>query len=185
MNIVGELKTKSIEGHGRVKAAVLDVADSIKVKSLSIRDATKIKAHQAIGYSKAKASALGEQLKENRVIGGSTVVLGAAGGAVGTVTGGVAGAAVGVPAAFFTFGLSIPVMAAVGGGVGLCTGVVAVGSAGAVAGTAITHRGELKERACGVWGKIQGHVMEAKDKVQCHAAAVRERLVGGTGGTEE
>merc|ERR1719271_2394102 len=185
MNVMCTLKTKSIEGHGRVKASVLDLADSIKVKSLSIHDATKIKVHQAIGYSKEKASALGEQLKENRVTAGSTVVLGAAGGAAGTVTGGVAGAAVGVPAAFFTFGLSIPVMTAVGSGVGLCTGVVAGGSAGAVAGTAITRRAELKERACGVWGKVQGHVMEAKGKVQCHAAAVRERLVGGTGGTEE
>merc|ERR1719355_237862 len=57
------LKTKSIEGSGRV-------ADSIKVTS----------------------RALGVQLKENRVTVGSTVVVGAAGGAVGTVTGGVAGA---------------------------------------------------------------------------------------------
>lgn len=68
-------------------------------------------------------------------------------------------------------------MAAVGSGVGFCTGVVAGGSAGAVAGTAITHPEEFKERACGVWGRVQGRVMEAKGKVQ--------RLVGGTGGTEE
>merc|ERR1719197_1882763 len=163
MNIVGELKTKSIEGHGRVKAAVLDVADSIKVKSLSIHDATKVKVHQAIGYSKAKASALGEQLKENRVTAGSTVVLGAAGGAAGTVTGGVAGAAIGVPAALFTFGLSIPVMAAVGSGVGLCSGVVVGSGTGAAAGTAFTRRAEIKEQACGVWSKVQGGVTHAKE----------------------
>lgn len=184
MNVMGTLKTKTLEGHGHVRAKVLDIADIVKTNSLSVHGATKIKVHEAIGYTKTKAGALGEQLKENRVTAGSTVVLGAAGGAAGTVTGGVVGAAVGVPAALFTFGLSIPVCAAVGSGMGLCTGVVAGGSAGAAAGTAITHRAELKDRASGVWGKVQGHVMHAKGKAHDKALAVRERLVGGTGGTD-
>merc|ERR1719486_459105 len=51
MNVMCTLKTKSIEGSGRVKASVLDLADGIKVKS----------------------RALGVQLKENRVTAGSTV----------------------------------------------------------------------------------------------------------------
>merc|ERR1719161_2273240 len=142
MNIVGDLKTKTVEGTQIVKA-----------KSLGVHDATQIRVSKAIGYTKTRASELGAKLRENKVAAGSTVVLGTAGGAAGTVTGGVAGAAVGLPAALFTFGLSIPVCAAVGSGVGLCTGVVVGGSTGAAAGTAFTCRGQIKEQACGVWSR--------------------------------
>merc|ERR1719201_375473 len=103
MNIVGELKTKTVEG-----------AEIVKAKSLSVHDATQIRVRKAIGYTKTKASELGAKVRENKVTTGSTVALGVAGGAAGTVTGGVAGAAVGVPAAIFTFGLSIPICSAVG-----------------------------------------------------------------------
>merc|ERR1719421_2607088 len=151
LNVMGKLKTKALEG-----------ADIVKTTSLSANDAAKLKIRSAICYTKDKASELGGRLKENKVAAGSTVVLGAAGGAAGTVTGGVAGAAVGVPAAFFIFGLSIPVMAAVGSGVGLCTGVVVGGSAGAAAGTAFTCRAKIKDQACGVWTKFHGGVMQAK-----------------------
>jgi hypothetical protein len=173
MNIVGELKTKTVEG-----------AQIVKARSLSVQDATQIRVREAIGYTKTKASEFGAKVRENKVTTGSTVVCGVAGGAAGTVTGGVAGAAVGVPAAIFTFGLSIPICSAVGSGVGLCTGAVMGSGAGAAAGTAFTRRAEIKDRACGVWSKVQSGVMDAKGKAQGHALAVKERLVGGTGGTE-
>jgi len=66
----------------------------------------------------------------------------------------------------------------------LCTGAVVGSGAGAAAGTAFTRRAEIKDRACGVWSKVQSGVMDAKGKAQGHALAVKERLVGGTGGTE-
>merc|ERR1719231_1708571 len=139
LNIMGELKTKSVAGAGIVK-----------VKSLSAKDAAKSKMRNAIAYTKTKAADLGETLKENKLTAGSTVVLGTAGGAAGTVTGGVAGAAVGMPAALFTFGLSVPVCAAVGSGVGLCTGVVVGGSAGAAAGrpSPAERRSRTRHAAC-------------------------------------
>merc|ERR1719284_552120 len=167
LNIVGEMKTRAV-----------DSASLVKAKSLSANDAARLKIRSVASYTKAKAKELGGKLKENKVVAGSTVVLGAAGGAAGTGIGGVAGAAVGLPAALFSFGLSVPICAAVGSGVGLCTGVVVGGSTGAAAGTAFTHRSQIKDKACGVWSKVQDGVMHAKGKAIDGALAVQERLVG-------
>mmetsp|Transcript_137211 Transcript_137211/g.293142 ORF Transcript_137211/g.293142 Transcript_137211/m.293142 type:complete len:83 (-) Transcript_137211:60-308(-) len=56
----------------------------------------------------------------------------------------------GVPAAFLSFGLSIPFAAAVGSGAGLCAGAFAGGSTGFVGGAALGGglllRAELRER---------------------------------------
>merc|ERR1712151_423709 len=60
--------------------------------------------------------------------------LGAVGGGTGLVAGGVVGAAVGVPAALFTLGLSIPVCATVGAVVGGGTGATVCGTTGLVGG---------------------------------------------------
>merc|ERR1712232_1010271 len=62
------------------------------------------------------------------------VVVGASGGAAGLVTGGALGAACGVPAALFTFGLSIPVCAVIGCCLGFCAGAVTGGTVGLVGG---------------------------------------------------
>merc|ERR1719161_2478726 len=172
---MASIKDQAHEKGVAAKTTVMNIVGDLKTKTLGVHDATQIRVSKAIGYTKTKASELGAKLRENKVTAGSTVALGAAGGAAGTVTGGVAGAAVGVPAALFTFGLSIPFCAAVGGGVGFCTGAVMGGSAGAAAGTAFTRREEIKDRACGVWSKVQGGVMHAKGKAQDHALAVKER----------
>lgn len=173
LNIVGEMKTRAV-----------DSASLVKAKSLSANDAARLKIRSVASYTKAKASELGDKLKENKVVAGSTVVLGAAGGAAGTGIGGVAGAAVGLPAALFTFGLSVPICSAVGSGVGLCTGAVVGGGAGAAAGTAFNRRSQIKDKACGAWGKVHDGVVHVKGKAIDTAFAVQERLVGGTGGTE-
>merc|ERR1712003_193278 len=55
--------------------------------------------------------------------------------------GGVVGAAVGLPAALFTFGLSIPVCAVVGATVGGTTGATVGGTTGAVGGGATGYYG--------------------------------------------
>merc|ERR1712226_789505 len=69
------------------------------------------------------------QVTTATAVGGAAVV-GTAGCATGAVTGGVVGAVVGLPAAIFTFGLSIPVCAVVGPAVGGGTGAVGGGAAG-------------------------------------------------------
>jgi len=67
-------------------------------------------------------------------------VFGVSGGAAGLVAGGALGAACGVPAAFFTFGLSIPLGAAIVGGSGLCGGAIAGGATGLVVGGTAGHK---------------------------------------------
>merc|ERR1712061_876859 len=66
---------------------------------------------------------------------------GAVGGGVGLVGGGTIGAAVGVPAALFTFGMSIPVCATVGAVVGGGTGATVGGTTGLVTGGAAGYHG--------------------------------------------
>merc|ERR1712050_544193 len=66
------------------------------------------------------------------IVGAGT--LGAVGGGAGLVGGGAVGAAVGVPAALFTFGMSIPLCATVGAVVGGGTGATVGGTTGLVTG---------------------------------------------------
>merc|ERR1719433_1479736 len=67
---------------------------------------------------------------------GGAITLGATGGVVGLATGTTLGACVGLPAALFTLGLSIPISAAIGGTCGLVSGAAAGGTVGAVGGGA-------------------------------------------------
>lgn len=76
----------------------------------------------------------------------STIVCGGIGGTTGLIAGGALGAAAGVPAAFFTFGLSIPFCVVMGGSGGAAVGSVVgstVGFMGA-AGGMYARRGSLK-----------------------------------------
>lgn len=67
------------------------------------------------------------------------LAMGSIGGAGGSALGGLVGAAVGLPPAVLTFGLSVPVCATLGSGLGLCIGSVAGGSIGLVGGSLLGH----------------------------------------------
>jgi hypothetical protein len=123
---------------------------------------------------------------------GGAVVGGTAGGAVGTVAGAGTGALVGLPAAIFTFGLSIPVCATIGGGIGCVTGATTGGTAGGVAGGATgyhahKYRKEIAGGAQSAWSKVRNGTnklkVKAQDSVAQVSAQVKARMVSGTGGT--
>lgn len=97
----------------------------------------------------------------------SGTALGATGGAVGLATGTLIGGAVGVPAAIFTFGLSIPFTAVVGGATGLCFGTIAGGTTGAVGGGAVGY---------GVYGK-RAEIRSSVSKCVSYATEKKEQIV--------
>merc|ERR1740130_1502774 len=116
-------------------------------------------------------------------------------GAVGLATGSVIGSLCGVPAAFFTFGLSIPMGAAMGGATALCAGAVTGGAVGLVGGgasarTVHKHSDEIKGGAASALNKASGYKdmvsQKAKGCTNSVAATtmmMKTRIVGGTGGT--
>jgi len=126
---------------------------------------------------------------------GGAAAGGVSGGAAGLATGCVIGALCGVPAAFFTFGLSIPMGAAMGGATGLCAGAVTGGAVGLVGGGATArtvhkHSDEIKSGAAGTLNKASGYKdlvsLKAKGYTNSVAATtmmVKTRIVGGTGAT--
>jgi len=139
-------KTKALQALEIAKAKT----SAITVAASTTGHAGKTKALQALEIAKAKtseitvaASSKGRILAANpkaRVTAasaaGGAAALGATGGAAGLVAGGAVGVACAVPAAFFTFGLSIPVGLMLGAGTGLCVGTAAGGTAGFVSGGA-------------------------------------------------
>lgn len=126
---------------------------------------------------------------------GGAASMGVSGGAAGLATGSVIGAACGVPAAFFTFGLSIPISAAMGGAAGMCAGAVTGGAVGIVGGGATArtvhkHSDGIKGGAAGALEKASGYKDFVSQKAKGYTNSVAEktmmmktRLVGGTGGT--
>lgn len=118
---------------------------------------------------------------------GGAVVVGTAGGAVGTVAGAGTGALIGLPAAIFTFGLSIPICATIGGGMGCVAGATSGGAVGGVAGGAAGYNAhkyqhEIAGGAQSAWGKVQNGTTMLKVKATDSVAQVRT-MVSGTGGT--
>lgn len=118
---------------------------------------------------------------------GGAVVVGTAGGAVGTVAGAGTGALVGLPAAIFTFGLSIPICATIGGGMGCIAGASSGGAVGGVAGGAAgynahKYQDEIAGGAQSTWRKVRNGTNMLKVKAVDSVAQVRT-MVSGTGGT--
>jgi len=119
---------------------------------------------------------------------GGAVVVGTAGGAVGTVAGAGTGALVGLPAAIFTFGLSIPICATIGGGMGCVAGATSAGAVGGVAGGAAGYNAhkyqhEIAGGAQSAWSKVRNGTNLLKVKAADSVAQVRTMCgTGGTGG---
>merc|ERR1712060_903287 len=112
---------------------------------------------------------------------GGAATLGTAGGVTGLVAGGAVGAAVGVPAALFTFGLSIPVCATVGAVVGGGTGATVCGTTGLVGGGAAgylgyAHKEEIKHGTISVINKVGEYKDFGKAKVSDSFVAVTTKV---------
>merc|ERR1712061_321860 len=93
---------------------------------------------------------------------------------------GAVGAAVGVPAALFTFGLSIPVCATVGAVVGGGTGATVGGTTGLVTGGAAgyhayAHKDGIMDAAASVINKGKTTVVTSTDFVRTSVGNVLSR----------
>merc|ERR1712050_219252 len=107
--------------------------------------------------------------------------LGAVGGGTGLVAGGVIGAGVGLPAALFTFGLSIPFCSTVGAVVGGGTGATVCGATGLVGGgtagyLGYAHKEEIKNGTTGVINKVSEYKDCGKAKVSESVVAITNRV---------
>jgi len=112
---------------------------------------------------------------------GGAVVVGALGGAAGTVGGGVVGAAVGLPTALFTFGLSIPVCSVICGTLGGAGGTAVGSTVGLVGGGATGYgvyskKDEIRSGAAVTLSQIQGSADYVKEHVQVSARNARAAL---------
>jgi len=154
----------------------------------------KTNALQALGNMKTTASTNGRNLAANpraRVTAasaaGGAVALGASGGAAGLVAGGALGAACALPAAFFTFGLSIPVGALLGAGTGACIGTAAGGTTGLVTGGAAgytAHAAHANKEQITAKAKAYKDIAAASsNKLRANIMAVAQPQVC-TGGTD-
>lgn len=113
---------------------------------------------------------------------GGAAVGGVGGGAVGAGT----GALVGLPAALFTFGLSIPVCATVGAVVGATAGATTGAAAGGTVGfTGHKYKKEISGGARSIFGRARARTNQIKAKAVDSVSHAKRVLVGGTGGTPE
>jgi len=112
---------------------------------------------------------------------------GTAGAAAGTLAGAGVGAMVGLPAALFTFGLSIPVCATIGGGVGCVTGATGGGAVGGASAAAVgysahKYHNEIAGGVGATWSNVRSRTGSLKVKAISSVSQARA-LVSGTGGT--
>merc|ERR1712224_736050 len=151
-----------------------DVYSGAKTKIIATAEATKAKAIEAGKSARSLAAN-----PDTRAAAAGAAAFGASGAAAGATAGGVIGAACALPAALFTFGLSIPVGAAIGAGNGLCVG----GSVGVVTGGAAgykTHREKenISKALSGAFAKA----MACKDKAMDSTSNLKMSVVARMGG---
>jgi len=182
VEVVEFAKSKSVE----LSHVLVDKCIVGKTTALRAIEAMKTKARE----TSTELSSNGRTLAANpkaRVTAasaaGGAIALGASGGATGLVAGGALGAACGIPAAFFTFGLSIPVGAMLGAGTGACVGTAAGGTAGLVTGGAAgysAHTAHAHKAEIGAKAKAYKDIAAASsNKLRANIMAV---AVAGTGG---
>jgi len=155
-----------------IKMKLVDVAQLLQSKAFALKDnmleaakATKTKALE----SGAKVRVLAGNPDAQAAAAGA-VALGASGGATGFIAGGAIGVACAVPAAFFTFGLSLPVGAAIGASSGACIG----SSTGFVAGGVAGYKAHKEKETIGrTVGSAVDKVKAGKDKVFDSASTLR------------
>lgn len=187
------------DGAMKVRMITTDKANKFTVFVTTTTSSTKEHVMQHASATKTKLTMLANtaSIKTKEIASNQRVQVTAASAAGGAAVGGVgggavgagAGALVGLPAALFTFGLSIPVCATVGGAVGATAGATTGAAAGGAAGyTGHKYKKEISDGAKSFFGKAKARTNQitakAVDSVS-HAKGVAKRLVGGTGGTSE
>merc|ERR1740130_1299201 len=193
-DLVYSLTAKASELGVETRARVFTAKASIQDTALSAAQLAKCKVAALSSQIQVAATDRSVQVTAVGAVGGAASV-GVSGGAAGLATGSVVDALCGVPAAFFTFGLSIPLGAAMGGATGLCAGAVTGGAVGLVGGgasarTVHKHSDEIKGGAASALNKASGYKdmvsQKAKGCTNSVAATtmmMKTRIVGGTGGT--
>lgn len=173
------VQSKSLELHGATCSRVAGACSKAKTAILHATETTRTKAAEAgtnvrslVANPNARAAAAGG------------VALGASGAATGFVTGGAVGAVCALPAAFFTFGLSIPVGAMVGAGAG---GVVG-GSAGTVAGSMAGYKAHKEKDTIGksirgAFERAKAQKVKTVDSASNLQAVLTASIRGHIGGT--
>merc|ERR1711957_785142 len=134
---------------------------------------------------KAQTFALDSKRKGHGVVTDKSFQVTTASAAVVAAAG--AGMLIGVPAALFTFGLSIPVCATIGGGLGCATGATTGAAAGGLMSGVTgysTHkyRKELSKGASDAWSTYQSGTNRLKEQAMVSVTRVTA-MVSGTGGT--
>merc|ERR1740130_1004682 len=147
-DLVYSLTARASELSAETSARVFTAKARIQDTAFSAAQLAKCKVGTLSAQIHVAATDRSVQMTAVGAVGGAASV-GLSGGAAGLATGSVVGALCGVPAAFFTFGLSIPLGAAMGGATGLCAGAVTGGAVGLVGGgatarTVHNHSDEIK-----------------------------------------
>lgn len=182
----------------QVKTTATGGVESVKVFVVNKKDAAKKKTQQVMEFAAGKVSEFGtavsarfpeaDKLERKHYVAGGAGAGAVAGGGAGCVAGGAIGACVGVPAALFTFGLSIPVCAVIGGGVGTAAGSTTGAAVGGAAGYGgHKYRKEIGSNVRGVRSRLTNSAGQIKAKATERATQAREQIsamLGGTGGTE-
>jgi hypothetical protein len=169
------VRIKMSELYTATCTTVSDVCSGAKTTIIAAAEATKAKAIEARQSVRSLAAN-----PDTRAAAAGAAAFGAGGAAAGATAGGVIGVACALPAALFTFGLSIPVGAAVGAGSGLCVG----GSVGIVTGGAAgykTHR--EKETISNALNSVFTKAMVCKDKALDSTSNLKMSVVARMGGT--
>merc|ERR1712203_934212 len=141
------------------------------VKDLTMRAAAKAETLRT-NAMKLATNPQAQVTAASAIVGAGT--FGAVGGGVGLVGGGALGAAVGVPAALFTFGMSIPVCATVGAVVGGSTGATVGGTTGLVTGGAVGYHGYAHKE--GIMDGAANAINTGKAKVAASTKFIRTRV---------
>jgi len=173
-----------------VRVKIGDVADHLQSNSLELYAATKKRILNATVVARKRAANAGVNVRclaanrDAQASAAGAVALGASGGVTGLFAGAAVGAVCALPAAFFTFGLSIPVGAAVGAGGGLCVGSSAGAVAGGVAGyKAHREKDSIEKVVSGAFEKAKARREKAIDSASNLRSHLADRIRGHTGGT--
>eukprot|EP00443_Scrippsiella_acuminata_P030470 CAMPEP_0115184636 /NCGR_PEP_ID=MMETSP0270-20121206/9063_1 /TAXON_ID=71861 /ORGANISM="Scrippsiella trochoidea, Strain CCMP3099" /LENGTH=379 /DNA_ID=CAMNT_0002597725 /DNA_START=61 /DNA_END=1200 /DNA_ORIENTATION=- len=192
-NKIEDARVKAIDTFTLAKGFVMSHIAAAKETTLAAVNSAGGKATEMAQVTKVKTIEIASD-KQVQVTAASAAGEAAVGeikgAAVGFATGGAVGAAVGVVPAFFTFGLSIPLFAAIGSGCGLATGAVVGGATGLVGGGATgfgvyTKRDAIGSSVTKTLSQVDSAAKVVKRRASDSADYVRNRLVGGTGGTTD
>jgi len=168
------VRSKSMMFYSTAASALADTYCGAKTRLLQATEVTKTKTMEA--GANVRSIAANPAARVTMVSAGAGALsLGATGGAAGLMTGGAVGALVSIPAALFTFGLSIPLGAAIGAGAGLCIGSTAGGATGLVSGGAAGYNAHKHKDQIGSKAKAY------RDLAAASTSKLRAQVMG-TGG---